>query len=43
MKDQPDTEEERPTTSARERLNTIYIALRGRTGLPDYPPGTRLS
>lgn len=42
MKDHPEIEEERPTTLARERFNTIYIALRDRIGLLDYKPGTRL-
>ena len=42
MKDQAETEEERPTTLARERFNTIYLALRDRIGLLDYEPGTRL-
>lgn len=40
MKDQ--AEDERPTTLARERFNTIYFALRDRICLLDYEPGTRL-
>jgi len=42
MKDQPDIEDERPTTLARERFNTIYLTLRDRICLLDYAPGTRL-
>lgn len=42
MKDQAGTEDERPTTLARERFNTIYFALRDRICLLDYEPGTRL-
>lgn len=42
MKDQPEVEEDRPTSLARERFNTIYITLRDRIGLLDYEPGTRL-
>jgi len=41
MKDQ-DIDDERPTTLARERFNTIYLSLRDRICLLDYAPGTRL-
>lgn len=42
MNIQPDTDEERPTTLARERFNTIYLTLRDRICLLDHAPGTRL-
>ncbi|MGP3697144.1 GntR family transcriptional regulator [Rhodobacter sp. NSM] len=35
-------EETRPKTIARERFDTIYLALRDRICLLDYEPGTRL-
>lgn len=41
MKDQ-DIDDERPTTLARERFNTIYLSLRDRICLLDHAPGTRL-